>query len=641
MVNSTAILAGLQAVLSTSLDDAALSLNTTLSTCTAEGYPWKSRCESWMRDELPLLTPEADFESINTTIAAAGALAIDTSLDSGLEETVANVTENFYEIQDIVRNTTEGVIDDMEKGLDEVTDEVMKAWDELQGTLRNVSIDDIKEDIDEIAETVHEYADEYYTWFYVGIVGIITAVGAFNILGLAFGILCKKPTDDSSCMSCTSAQGGCFLMVSVFLIFLLGWVLMLITIAFYAAGGGLEFLACRHLVVYDETMQEIERLTFNSLEIDYNISIRNVIDDCRNNTALYSALQLEENGFNITELLDELSSVLDENVDELKNITVDIGTVELVTDGLNTSLTNLGEALGAINFEEYENETSKDLVMTNVTKLAGELMTFAKLLNDSGNDTLGAQFTNEANTLYEIVDTTIMPMEQENEILAKAVADAETDVNAVTPTDLLEGLSTAESAINNDASTIISNTIVDTADLVVDSIERYIAEAEKSVIHDLGDCYPIYDTLKTMTYSTCVYFLYPFNSVWFCVGWFLFCCVFTLIFGTKMAGYYRQLPEKRPPPRSNRQQQNGGNNNIEMHTNPGYDPPPDYDSDDDGDIYGQRYNDPPPKYNDLMKKHFDEAKAKDKQRKAEKKQQEKAKKQAEKAKKESENTTKF
>ena len=635
MVNSTEELASLQGVLETSLTESRVTLNTALQNCADLG---EQDCQDLKDNVVPNLQTDADFTSINTSAAELASAAINYQIENGLLETVDQAIEAFENIEENIRNTTDETIREIEYELEGMLVLVEKKWDEVQEEIRQVDVDGIKEEVDEWGKKINGYMEDYYTWFYIGIVIIITAVTAFNLLGIMFGLFCPRPEKESSCMSCSTATGGCFLMISVFLIFLLGWVLMIITVVYYVAGGGTEFLLCRHLVVYDESMQEIERVTFNTLEkFNYSISIREVIDDCKNDTALYTSLRLDENGFNVSDLLDLSDTKFYEIVNELKNITVDLGTVTIVTDELNMTMLAIDQALDTINFDSYRDETEKDLVMTDVQSLADELIQIAQQLNDSGQGVAGAELTVEAEKLNEIIANSITPMETENQTLTTALTAAEATVQSVDASQLVNDLKTSEDGINNEAPEITSEVIGQTTDVMVHNIEKFIDQTENTIINDLAGCYPIYDTLKTITYSTCIYFLYPFNSLWFCLGWYLFCCVFTLIFGVKLAGYLRQIPEPKPP-----QQQTQRTQDIEMHASdnaaylaPDYDDaPPSAYVHPGPDKKTKRLSqqlEPPPKYEELMRSQILVAQELDKQRKAEKKKQQKEAKKAKKA----------
>ena len=64
----------------------------------------------------------------------------------------------------------------------------------------------------------------------------------------------------------------------------------------------------------------------------YNISVKGVLNDCENNEALYVAARLEDNGYNITEMLDLDQYGFYDKLDELKNMTFDIDDVSDVAN---------------------------------------------------------------------------------------------------------------------------------------------------------------------------------------------------------------------------------------------------------------------------------------------------------------------
>ena len=64
---------------------------------------------------------------------------------------------------------------------------------------------------------------------------------------------------------------------------------------------------------------------------------------------------------------------------------------------------------------------------------------------------------------------------------------------------------------------------------------------DKGIRNDLVKCRQVFDILQTLIYAPCVYFLYPFNALWFCYGACLFFSIPGIIFATKTVGYFRRM----------------------------------------------------------------------------------------------------
>ena len=92
-------------------------------------------------------------------------------------------------------------------------------------------------------------------------------------------------------------------------------------------------------------------------DFNYNISVKEVLDNCEADQAVYTALKLDENGFNITELLDLDQYGIYDELEKLKNITFNFGTVSVLLYEDKYDLGNIQDANCIRNYVVWRENT--------------------------------------------------------------------------------------------------------------------------------------------------------------------------------------------------------------------------------------------------------------------------------------------
>lgn len=271
----------------------------------------------------------------------------------------------------------------------------------------------------------------------------------------------------------------------------------------------------------------------------YNLTVKEFIDNCRMDTALYTAFKFAENGFNISEYLDLDNTPLPDVINGLKNITFNIDPVEIITEDVNNTVLALETETDKIDFDYYNQELSKGVTVLNVSEYAHTLRLAANEIRASGDASLADALDDEAKNLDEIYTDIILDMETDKDELSQATNSSYTITSAVSLSKVMFDLTTAEDIINTEADDMIQEIVRDSADGVYNLLNDFTKGLAKSVENDIAKCRPAYDAVTTITYVPCVYFLYPFNAVWFSYGWYIAFGFIAIFFSTSITSMFR------------------------------------------------------------------------------------------------------
>lgn len=146
----------------------------------------------------------------------------------------------------------------------------------------------------------------------------------------------------------------------------------------------------------------------------------------------------------------------------------------------------------------------------------------------------------EAEELENIYHDLVVPIEAERGELKEAVLTARQITEMTSLTKLMEDLTAAQDQLNEGGGALVVDLLVDHGNIIIKHVENYTQAAEKAIREDVGKCRPVFDAATTIVYGPCVYFLDPFNSAWFCFGWFVFFSIPSIIFAACMADSYRE-----------------------------------------------------------------------------------------------------
>ena len=561
MFNSTIVLINQTEEMEKALAASRAGLDPLLSNCTYSNISSNMLCSDALHD-LDKLASNATYDNLTTGEVKEAEIFIDLAIENGIVEAFAASKAAYLEVRDEVDNQTEAEIQEIEEAVNDILKEVDEGFESFSDGVDDIAFETAYDGLDTAQGYLEQYSP-YYTIPMVVLTVLFLLIVVFNGLGLLFGGLCPRPHEKDGYCSRTTHQGANWLVVGVICTFLFTWFFMLVTTVHFTLGGATETLLCRHLVTYDETMQEIEELIKVELDVDYNISFRDALEHCKDDETLYVASNLENNGYNISELLDLEQYGIYEAVDDLQNVTVDFGDVIFLEESLNYTLITISGLLHAVDYQGYYDELAKSVTQTDLLAYADDLDVIVIELNASGHFQLAEKIEEESKELRSIYYDYVEPMEKERDVLKEAVMHADKITHSQDLDELLLNLTHAQHELNIQGGEVVTDVLVEYGEITVTLIEDYAEDADEAIRYEVAQCRPVFDAAQTIVYGPCLYFLEPFNSVWFLYGWYLFFSVPCLIFAAILAGLYR-IPKRKEFPGASYSSRSNLMHNFEM-----------------------------------------------------------------------------
>lgn len=476
----------------------------------------------------------SNFGDANVAKDATNALLqtdIVTKVESGMR--------NYSVIETVIRDEVEDLLDNMKDIMEDVHEEVLGGVSDFLDEFSKIDVSSLTKDIIE----AKPYFEEYGYYAYAAVISMNTVmllVVVLLALGMIMG-LCLPPAEKSSgCCDSTSQHGTRLLTAAASFLFIFSWVLAIMLVVLFVGGGLLESVACRHIMAYDSTMKYLENMLWVEIqgggEFPFNISLENTMEECKENHSLYQAVSAENNGFNLSELLD-LSDVIKE-LDKLENVTVVLPHVYILDDSVNISIAGYDDSMDTVALQRYQNELSKNITCLLIGDYAARL----KVIADQEKD---PDLAEESLNLMSITKTLIPVIEEEKSRLQEFVDTAE----SIYPRRMdleVKKLAEGERALNNASEEIIGDQIANSADVICSHITNFTDTVEEDIEDNLGRCRSLYDAGVAAVYAPCVYFLYPVNALWFCYGWFLIFSIPAVAIAMQLGDIFKTLAA--PPP---------------------------------------------------------------------------------------------
>ena len=343
------------------------------------------------------------------------------------------------------------------------------------------------------------------------------------LLGLLFGVCGEQPGPETG--FCSKGIGACCLLTGVCFTFLFVWILMLVTTVLFLVGSVATNEVCPLLVVKNNTeLTYLSNLAQMSLNISFDI--RETVENCEANQALYTAFQIEKNfpDLNLSKILDLSKYGLDDLFDELRNVNFTLPSIKFMTDGLENDLNKLDAVYKKVNFDDYETELRKPLV-------SNDLLELSTLIREKGNATSDkrVKMTMEgaADDLNDIYTSIIVPMTTEEVRLNESFGKVLTFVGSLNITTFIPKMKRAQKSIDNER---ISDSLSKNGDEIFDIIQTLATSVESSIRCDIGQCQAVYVALSSTVAAVCDYALDPINVFWVFHGWCIFLGAIPLLF---------------------------------------------------------------------------------------------------------------
>ena len=466
-------------------------------------------------------------------------ILVQISLEQNL---VQEIEASFDEIDRIIQAINSSIDDEIQEVL-QYADDIQEEIEEfINDTARNLDKLDINVAVDALEEVKENISEEVVIAYWAVVaLGIPLCIIVFcGFVGLCLGIVCPRPSPNTGCCSSDRTMGSDALLTGVGFTFIFYWIYAMIVLVIFLAGGVTHTEVCRHLVNYDVTesagvIDIMDRMAMYQLNesLDVVISPFNAYESCADNKSFYTALELANNGYNISEIID--TTEIKEAIDEIKTVPIDIPTVNIMNDTVQQALNELGEEFDKLDFDLYYQHLDGPVTTVSLLDIIDllEVIRYNGTIDDTEVQNLMDQFTEAQNSLVQPAETLALNLTHELQVIE--------DLLPRTPLmNITNDLKEDEAIINDSGNTLVGKFINTTADDLYEETVAFTNQMISTVEEDLGRCKPLYNSLTGTIDSVCVKTLYPLNGFWFSLGWCLFFLVPSIIIAFILADEYRK-----------------------------------------------------------------------------------------------------
>ncbi|XP_077993201.1 prominin-1-A-like [Glandiceps talaboti] len=467
----------------------------------------------------------------------------------------------FEDIPELVQNETDAAAGDLTSSFGDFNDEIESGLDPMINNLNTLSSQttSFQDTLLDYTKYLDDY-DTYRGYFMLGLACIALVVVILNTLGIAFGLIScdgdKHPTKRGALSNCS----GLLLMASAGISCIFACLFMLLTTFTFTLGGPLDKFVCDPILTREVFANTIDQPDIISGTDGYflgdklyqngNISLTmtGILTDCENNLAAYTAFKLE-NMVNITEMLNIDSYISQDQFDGMKvNISDQIEIMSTETEDNLADARDVNTA--SIPFTEFENELNSVLIDfgEDLDNFADNLQSFINTY--TGNSTIfpssfESNFTDMVATIRNFQTSSVDPMVTLRNTVSTALTTVQNDSNTIDTavnTTISAG-NTADDYINNNLDAVVASEVDDFQDKVFGYTDQFVAYVNNMIEAEIGKCLPFYNLLDNLFNTICRSVLDAFNGMWLCCGWCVFFMVFSIIFGIKLAKYFRRMKE--------------------------------------------------------------------------------------------------
>lgn len=546
--------------LDANLTDAKVQLNTTLSDPACFTNVAMIPCNK-IKNSLSQLKVNANFSSLPNINHYLG------KLNNVLKTDLSNLVQKGY----AAFNNTPEMVQNQTKNIEEAIPYVKNILDSIGTNITTFSkmipvihvMSNITNYLTQSEMYVREYYPvieqyDFYRWLgSLVLCCMVTLIVVFYFLALLFGACGYDQHASPTSRGCISNTGGNFLMAGVGFSFIFSWVLMLIVIVTFLAGGNVEKLVCEPF--QDKSLFKVLDTPYllNSQWKNYlsgvlyqnanmNLTFEKVYSDCKENKGIFTAFQVEHL-FNLHEFLN-ISMYVDEISDRIEMMNINLKNIVLLDRKGRKNLEDFSATgIDAIDFDAFLAEAGKSSTKVDLLTFANELEADADLLPKGA---LGNALKGHANSIRMIHIQQVVPMEQTMKyvkargvlnqsikLLERTSFDIEEKVH-----DVISSIDAAQTLINNNASTIIKQESKKFMDTVMGYFVQYVQWVKDSIALDVAGCKPIANVVDTaVDVFLCSYIIDSVNSFWFGLGGATVFLIPAIIFAIKLAKFYRRM----------------------------------------------------------------------------------------------------
>ncbi|CAN2388546.1 Prominin 1 [Pristimantis euphronides] len=537
--------------LDANLTDAKVQLNTTLSDPACFTNVAMVSCNK-IKSSLSELKVNANFSSLPDINQYLGKL--NDVLRTDLSNLVQKGYAAFNNTPEMVQNQTKNIEEDVKNILDSIGTNIT-IFSKMVPVIHIISnltnyLTQSEMYVRDYYPVIEQY--DFYRWLgSLVLCCMVTLIVVFYFLGLLFGSCGYDQHSSPTSRGCISNTGGNFLMAGVGFSFIFSWVLMLIVIVTFLAGGNVEKLVCESF--QDKSLFKVLDTPYllNSQWKNYlsgalyqnanmNLTFEKIYSDCKENKGIFTALQID-NLFNLHEFLN-ISMYVDEISDRIEMMNINLKNIVLLDRRGRKNLEDFSATgIEGIDFDAFLAEAGKSSTKVDLLAFANELEGNADLLPKGA---LGNALKGHANSIRMIHIQQVVPMEQTMGVLNQSIKllertsfDIEEKVH-----DVISSIDAAQELINNNASTIIKQQSKKFMDTVISYFVQYVKWVKDSIALDVAGCKPIANVVDTaVDVFLCSYIIDSVNSFWFGLGGATVFLIPAIIFAVKLAKFYRRM----------------------------------------------------------------------------------------------------
>lgn len=414
-----------------------------------------------------------------------------------------------------------------------VSSSIRQAGDSLAIVADNITsfIDKINDNINRVyiphLDIANDHIDKYSIYrYYIGLAvsGTLLLILMCVIFGLFCGICGKRPDGYGDC--CDKGSGACFLMTSVWFIFLLTSVLIVITIAHMVLGIVVQRGICEPLTnprdnrifkLADDWIQIKSSLYKDNLQADIDVGW--ILTKCHANETLYKVLKLEyrlelESLRNFVEQY-SISSTIDQL---RQKINLSPGII-ILSDNATSKLNDLAQSgLSDIEFYRYAEIIKNNFTNINLLELGIKLRDVANGLPSEQNNTR-IDLLKNAHDLEHYHRDLVIPMTLLSEQLSVRALKLEEHIkfNHTSMTEaiqsLIDDVMAAQKFLNKDGPAVVQHLAVKFSDAFVKQFNDFLEHLITNAKDTIGRCGPVSNAYNATLVASCNRIVDPFVSI--------------------------------------------------------------------------------------------------------------------------------
>lgn len=425
---------------------------------------------------------------------------------------------------DTVLGSTTGAISDAKTQLNSADTKITKLVDNTKDAIQKGDVVNIK-DTKTMVKNQKDFITPYdkYRWYAgIGCGGIVSLILALYCCGICCGCCGGRSVNDPLEKGCVSNCAGRLMIGSLVFIFVFCPLLMLITTLMYIPGAIIERYVCQpftdpNLEFLDELMDSFE-MNFDNIvkhEPGHEMSLKSFLGNCKNNMAIYKALDLEHLtlfSFKFSDLENEVQNIMNHmntGMGTMLNDKTAFGSANLLPAGLVTNLDGIKNTMSSLDLTSLNNAIQQ---MEPAVTAAGALPGPSSATMQTSLNTLKTAKTQLARLKTDI---------------PTAVDDVKHQLNAATTNMQSNGMTNIAQSFVNDT---------------VNIIDVYFKDVKGKLHNEIGQCQPLWNLYNSIIkISLCQYIVDAFNGFWFSIGWCIFFLLPGAVVGTKLSNFLRDV----------------------------------------------------------------------------------------------------